>query len=352
MEQKFSSLHDDVLHPLSKSLEYDPKKGYPNKYTDRGERGENTIIMRLKQFGILEKDMQRLGVDNWLDINEGVYEKLMLEVLKKQYQTLFASVYGRWTEMGLDQQRDLIEKASRAYKHWGVSLIAGEGDSAPSLVTALEGADVIREIGDVDWLYKQGIRSVMPQYGKPNALAGSDGLTDLGKQVVRELFMRQVNVDLAHSNPNTRGGIIQIARDLDSGKLLSYSHGARCSDIAKDNYFGFMSGERGLSDSEIKDVLEMGGIIGLGVSRPFFGSIDHLIETIDSVCQRKNGPQSLGLGTDFGGVSPALMVDGIRSVEDLNKIGEILAIRFGYPDSQIQAILKDNVTNWAKKLQK
>jgi len=86
------------------------------------------------------------------------------------------------------------------------------------------------------------------------------------------------------------------------------------------------------------------------VSRPFFQSLDHLVERIDAICQQDKGPQSLGLGTDFGGVAPMLLVDGVSNVSDLVEIGEVLSTRFGYEDSKVQAILRNNARQWSEQL--
>lgn len=348
-ETRISSLHDDVAHPLSGGLEYDPDKGYPHKFVTPGEKGENTIIHRIRQFGIEEQQLVDLGLEDLRDISEEQYERLMVEVLRKQYDTIFASVYGRWSEMDLEAQRGLIERVSKMYRQWGMKLDA-VGSSSPRLIMSLEGADFIRSVEDVDLIVSSGIKSVMPQYNKENALAGSDGLTVLGKEVVATLFKRGLNVDLSHSIPAVRAGIFQISRDLGTTNLVSYSHGASATDIARDSYFSSAAEKRGLQPEEISEIVKGGGIIGLGVSRPFFQSLDHMAERVDSICQQDNGPSSLGLGTDFGGVAPMLLLDGVSNAGDLVKIGEVLAQRFGYDEAKVQDILRNNVRNWSEKL--
>jgi microsomal dipeptidase-like Zn-dependent dipeptidase len=164
------------------------------------------------------------------------------------------------------------------------------------------------------------------------------------------LFKRGLNVDLSHSVPTVRAGILQIARDLGTTSLVSYSHGASAADIARDSYFSSSAEKRGLQPEEVDQIIKGGGIIGLGVSRPFFQSLDHLAEAIDRICQKENGPASLGLGTDFGGVSPMLLIDGVKNAGDLAIIGDILARRFGYNEAKIQAILSQNVHDWSEKL--
>lgn len=350
MSERISSLHDDAAHIFNALPEYDPEKGYPHKYPDLGEKGERSILTRISQFGVTEDDLSAAGVTNLNEMTGAQFDKLMTEAVAKQYETLFVSVYGRWAEMSLEEQRQLVEGVSSRYKDWGLRFQQAGLEQAPRLITSLEGADFVRNLDDLEVIYNSGIRSVIIQYNKPNHLADENGLTDLGKKFVVAALRRGMNVDLAHSNPNTRQGIFKAAKDLGLEALLSYSHGASVEDIKKDSSFASMADSRGLREDEIVELVKNGGIIGLGVSRPFFSNIEQLVDSIDNICQKENGPKSLGLGTDFGGVSPTMLLNEIKSVKDLAIIGERLATRFGYHDAQIKAILNKNVSEWSKKL--
>ena len=350
MPERISSLHDDAAHIFNPLPEYDQEKGHPHTYPDLGEKGERSILARIAQFGITETDLEAVGVKNFNEMTNEQFDKLMTEAVAKQYETLFVSVYGRWTEMTLEEQRQLVNNVSSRYKDWGMRFQQDNITQAPRLVTSLEGADFVRSLDDLDIIYNSGIRSIIIQYNKPNHLADQNGLTDLGKKFVVAALRRGINVDLAHSNPNTRQGIFKVAKDLGLEFLLSYSHGASVDDMKKDLSFASVADNRGLREDEIVELVKNGGIIGLGVSRPFFSSIDQLVSSIDHVCQKENGPKSLGLGTDFGGVSPTMLLKEIKSVKDLAIIGERLAVRFGYSEAQIKAILSKNITEWSKKL--
>ena len=352
--EKISSLHDDFEMPLAdKGLpEYDIEKGYSQRYEDIGEKGEKSVINRIYQFGVRKEDLINLGIINLTEITEKQYSGLIKEAVKKQYDTLFASVFGHWSEIEKPQkQLALIKRVSRMYKNWGLNLIQkGEQVSPkePNLIVALEGADFVRNLGDIDKIYDLGIRSVTAQYGRENALTGDEGLTSLGKQAITKMFDLGIIVDLAHANPKTRKNILDLTEDLNKGQLLAYTHGATVEDIAKDVQFGAAAERRGLSKEEVERVIKLGGIIGLGVSKPFFQSLNEISERIDQICQIENGPKSLGLGTDFGGVAPVWEI-GISKPEDTAKIGDILSQRFGYSDGQIRNILQKNVHNWVTK---
>lgn len=351
--EKISSLHDDFEVPYQDKgkPEYDVDKGYPNRYADAGEKGEKSVIQRIKQFGVTEEEISRLGITNLTEISEKNYSMLVREAIKEQYETLFASVFGHWSEISNSaEQLDLIKRVSRFYKNWGFNFLNDNKSKkdSPTMVMALEGADFIENLGDVDKLHEIGVSSVVLQYGKENRLADQTGLTPLGRQCVKKMLDLGIIIDLAHATPQTREGIIGIVESENKGKQLAYTHGATAEDIAQDSQFASVAEKRGLSNEEVKKIIKLGGIIGLGISRPFFPSIEKIAERIDKLCQIENGPTSLGLGTDFGGVPPTWDI-GIGKPEDIFKIADLLSAHYGYDDSLIKNILSKNISNWVKK---
>ena len=94
-EHQFSSAHDDPLVPLQDrdQAEYDPKKGYPNRFNDIGDRGERSVIHRISQFGITEQDVAVLGVDNLLKISDEQYDVLIREALGRQPERSCRSIF-------------------------------------------------------------------------------------------------------------------------------------------------------------------------------------------------------------------------------------------------------------------
>ncbi len=352
MTEKISSLHDDFQVPFHDrdKPEYDPGKGYPQRMDDIGENFEHSVFYRVKQFGITEQDLLQYGIKNPHSLDEREYDLLISEAARAQYDTLFASVFGHWDEIASEKQMDFIRQVSKRYRSWGLHLV-GKGDAlssnSPNLVIALEGGDAIRSLADVDQIYSDGIGCVAPQYNTNNALTEEGGLSDLGVRAVRKMLDNNMIVDLAHALPRARQQIMDIAQKYERGKLIAYTHGATSDDIAKDPSFGSIADKRGLSHTELQRLLRIGGIIGLGVTRPFFQSLEQIANRIDHICQHNAGPTQLALGTDFGGVPPELAgATGIASVSDVAKIGDQLSARFGYSDAIIRNILQHNARNW------
>lgn len=363
-EHQFSSAHDDPLVPLQDrdQAEYDPKKGYPNRFNDIGDRGERSVIHRISQFGITEQDVAVLGVDNLLKISDEQYDVLIREALGRQFETTFTSIFNHWEKLPHEVQRDHIRRTAERYKTWGFNLIqrVGVGHDAPNMVIALEGADAVESIAHIQEFHDLGVGCIGPQYNNENKLGTTEGLTTLGSEAVVAMLHSGIIVDLAHAMPAVRQDIIDLVEDEienkgnpNAGKLLMYTHGATAEDIAQDPQFSVAAEKRGLSEAEVKRIIRLGGVIGLGVSRPFFQSVDAMVDRIDQICQLdpERGPKSLVIGSDFGGVAPEWLI-GISSPADFARIGDGLSSRFGYDDEKISDILRRNLTRQVEESRK
>jgi membrane dipeptidase len=168
-----------------------------------------------------------------------------------------------------------------------------------ALVITMEGVEPLG--GDLNLLrafYELGLRSVGLTHARRNAAgnggifkpSGSprDGLTNFGRDVVRECERLGILVDLAHINPKGFEDII----DLTSKPLIvSHTNARKFCDI-----------ERNISDEQIKMVGARGGVIGINsvlVSPKKEDStldryVDHVAYVIDLI-----GTDGVGIGFDF-----------------------------------------------------
>lgn len=345
MDQRISSLHDDFLVPYDFRFESDDLALPPPAGTS-----PPSFFLRLEQFGIPEKTLQGFTATSLSDLSPAEYASLLCPALQHQYDVAFASIYAEWKQFDYLGQWKIIENASKAYHKWGWALI-GKGDTLPhnnpSLVLTLEGADCIVTFADVERLYKLGIRNIMLQYNIPNHVALNNGLTTLGRKAVDFFLTHNVIVDLAHSNPRVRADIFEIAQKLNKTAYLTYSHGSFTEDIIQDKECRDLAKIRGITLPEVKQLLQGGGILGLGVSQPFFQTLDHLAERFATVIKLGH-PEQVALGTDFGGFGAALSI-GIDQPAQTTLLRNILKEQYGYPDAIIAGILRTNVRKWLEK---
>jgi microsomal dipeptidase-like Zn-dependent dipeptidase len=154
-------------------------------------------------------------------------------------------------------------------------------------------------------------------------------------------------IDLAHSGHKTRQDIIKIAYEQEKGHLIAYTHGSSEDDI-EEQWKDKMS-ERAIKKSEIEQIIRNHGIIGLGVSRPFFPNTRKLAERIYDISQVDKGIDSVAIGSDFGGIPPAFLNE-IRNPDDMKKLADILSEEFNLNDKNINKILRENARDWIKQV--
>ena len=168
-----------------------------------------------------------------------------------------------------------------------------------ALVITMEGVEPLGE--DLNLLrafYELGLRSVGLTHARRNA-AGSggifkargspcDGLTNFGRDVVRECERLGILIDLAHVNPKGFEDIVEL-----TSKLLIVSH---------TNVRTFYDIERNISDEQIKIIGQRGGVVGVNAilvtPDPKTSTIDRYVDHIEHVINLI-GIDGVGIGFDF-----------------------------------------------------
>lgn len=172
-------------------------------------------------------------------------------------------------------------------------------------------------------LMKAGIRIVSPCYGKRNNLGSGwlnagVGITSLGELFLRRCCWEGIMVDLSHCGHEMARDIISYIRSRDENndelfrkiKLIA-SHGGCYS-----QYHHF----RNLPDDVLKDVAELGGIVGISTltftsderDNSVFPFKDHLVRAI-TLC----GEDSVCVGSDDLYIT--------RDIEEVRKQFEIMS---------------------------
>ncbi|HWR13686.1 MAG TPA: dipeptidase [Terriglobales bacterium] len=245
--------------------------------------------------------------------------------------------------------------------------------------------------------YRLGVRYMTLTWANTNEWADSsgdldkpevqhhNGLTDFGREVVREMNRLGMMVDVSHVSDKTFWDVIETTKapviaSHSSARALN-SHLRNMTDdmlraVAKNNgvvmvnfYSGFIDEdyrkayeaqkpEREKAVQEMKDHLRAQGQdpdkvgqfdvekeMAARIPRPPF---DSLINQIDHVA-KVAGIDHVGLGSDFDGITS--LPQGIDSVADLPKITEALVER-GYTEEQIKKILGGNLLRVFREVEK
>lgn len=358
-QESISDLHEDIATPL---ISHEAKVGEYDDYPHRVSHEELSPITRIEQF--VGKDtlgaLQQSGID-LRKLTEAQYGELVRAATEANGDTIVGSVFDKYILPGVadsnnpptvfEREKNTIEMASN-YKRWGFEAILRGNDIKPgkfNFLLSIEGMDFVNEPSQVKQLLSQGVRLFGPQYGHDNPIASvEEGLTPLGREVINKILDSNSSVDLAHSSPKTRADIISLAQEKGAGHLLAYTHGSSPEDVQPD--WAARMEKRVITLPEIKKIVQLGGIIGFGVTYPFFKSAKGIAQRIYDTCQLENGINSIAIGTDFGGVPNVLLMDEMRNKRDVARvISDMLSTKFNLSDEQVNSILRNNVTEWAKR---
>ena len=222
---------------------------------------------------------------------------------------------------------------------------AARAAGAHAPVLHIEGCEALdADLRMLDVLYAAGLRSLGPVWSRSNIFGHGvpfrfpsspdtgDGLTDLGKALVRRCNAMRVLIDLSHLNEK---GFWDIAGLSQAPLVASHS-----------NAHAIAASSRNLTDKQLAAIRETGGLVGVNyavgfirpdgrrvAATPLDMVVDHIAYLVE-----KLGEDGVGLGSDFDG---ALIPDGIKSAAGLpNLVAAMRTRQFG--ETLIEKICFEN----------
>ena len=215
-----------------------------------------------------------------------------------------------------------------------------------ALFLGVEGAYAIEEdFSELDRLAEAGVVFFGPLWMRSNTMGGSsndkysgDGLSQRGRELVRELNARRILIDVAHASNRT------VADLIDLSSTPPFSSHSGCAAVHPN--------KRSLPDELLSALAERGGVIGIIFAANILGNpITATLETIaDHVCHAVDvaGIDHVALGSDFDGFVP--LPRGMRDISDLPRLTEVLARR-GFRAEDLKKLLGENVLRyWERAL--
>ena len=209
------------------------------------------------------------------------------------------------------------------------------GDCPLALLHLMEGADPIDSPEELGWWVERGVRIVGPAWNTGNQYCGGvadrAGLSDLGRDLFREMRARQVIPDVSHLTPEAFDSVAA----MDDGLLIASHSNAKA----------VCDHRRNLSDDQLRLVAARGGVVGTVLYRPFVSAgratVEDIVRHVDHMASVM-GVDHIGLGSDLdGGFDTKDTPEGIDSVADLGMIGDALLAR-GYERSDVTKIMGGN----------
>jgi len=203
---------------------------------------------------------------------------------------------------------------------------------------SIEGAEALGDsLESLEIFYQRGVRAIGLTWNRRNAFGrglkaeGSDGLTNLGKELVEKMEEIHVIIDVAHLGEEGFWDVV----DISTGPFIA-SH-ANARDI--------LDIPRNLSDSQIRAIADHGGAIGcvfvpgFVTKDPGDCSLEAFLLHIDHIV-RVGGIESCAIGSDFDGFMP----QGGKVIQDSGEFPLLYeALRsHGYDHAAAQKILGGN----------
>ncbi len=199
---------------------------------------------------------------------------------------------------------------------------------------AIEGAHALEgHLENLDDFYQAGVRMIGLTHFFDNELGGSahgiekGGLTDFGRKAVKRMEELGIIIDLAHASPKLFADVMAVAK-----RPVVVSHtGVKgtCNNI------------RNLSDSQLRQVAENGGLVGIAQFKAATcgnnaaaqaKAIAHAVSVA--------GIDHVALGSDWDGA-----VKAHYDVTGLPLLVEEL-LRLGFTEGEIRKVMGENVKNF------
>jgi membrane dipeptidase len=226
------------------------------------------------------------------------------------------AVYEDWEARGLVR---IVRDRSGLAGH----LAAWAKDGVPGLLVLMEGADPIREPGDLDAWWDRGVRAIGPAWHRTRYCGGTGGpggLSAIGAELVALMRERGVILDLSH-----------MADEAIADSLAIGAHAVMASHA---NARALVPTDRQLSNDTIRAVAERDGVIGIVLFNRFLEarwsredrSVPVSVEQVAAHARHIAGLagwERVAIGSDMdGGLGVDETPIEIDTIADFSKIGE------------------------------
>lgn len=211
----------------------------------------------------------------------------------------------------------------------------------------LEGADVLNPTNEflLEKWKKLGLKSVGLVWNNTNNIGTpasanrpKESLTEFGRRIVKKLNDLGIIIDCAHLN---QAGFYDVLNLSKTPPMVS--HG---------NSYGLCPDPRNFTDRQIKDLTEIGGIIGVFFSAKFVrknapADLDYVAEHIAYITSLV-GAENVAIGSDFGGITSGL-IPKLSRVQDLPNLKNTL-LKKGFSQSDINKIFGLNAVKYLESV--
>jgi membrane dipeptidase len=238
----------------------------------------------------------------------------------------------------------IIETAADIDEHWQ-EWQTGAQPPPLGVILSMEGCDPMTEPEEAASWNAAGLRAAGFAHYGPGQYAGGTGtntpLTDKGRRLLGEFERLGLALDVTHLSDES----FEETLDLFAGPLLASHHNCR----------KLVSGQRQLTDDQIRSLLERDAVIGIALdawmlyegwireeTSPEVVGLEAAADHVDHICQIAGNAMHVGIGTDLdGGFGYEQTPRDVQSIADVQQLADILSER-GYSDESIADIFHGN----------
>ena len=221
-----------------------------------------------------------------------------------------------------------------------------------AMLLHVEGAEAISSnLAQLELLYEKGLRSIGPVWSRKNVFAEGvnfdfpstpnqgDGLTDVGRELIRFCNSKKILIDLSHLNEK---GFWEVAKISDKPLVATHS-----------NVHALCPSPRNLTSSQLSAIAETNGVVGLNFGIAFLHSEGKQDKNLhpDTMCTHLDsllkilGEDGVAFGSDFDGIRVSNHISDCSGLPILvNSMRER-----GYGETLIEKIC---FKNWLRLLEK
>lgn len=215
--------------------------------------------------------------------------------------------------------------------------------NAPTLILAVEDARILAgDLSRVKTLWGAGVRILTPLWKGVTSIGGSHdtdkGLTEFGRTALEHAVDLGMILDISHASVESADEIFEISRRAERPVIASHS-----------NSYAICPVSRNLSDRQVRQILDSGGVIGLNLYGAFLstheGATAHdLLSHIEHFLSL-GAQDALCLGCDMDGCT---LPPDIPALDALPRLADDM-LAHGYSESLVRAIFSENADRFATR---
>lgn len=247
--------------------------------------------------------------------------------------------YQKFLEISDFFRRELSENADRiGFAVTGSELVSLWEHSKSAAFLAVEDARLLA--GDptrIEVLYQRGVRFLTLLWSGETCIGGSwntdSGLTEFGKQTVRDCFRLGIVPDVSHASVASIDDTISLAKEYGKPFVATHSNARAIYDHG-----------RNLLDRQFLEICNLGGLVGMNMYREHltnhkaspatletvFRHIDHFMEL--------GGENTVCFGCDFDGAD---FPQEITDVSSVSRLADTM-LSHGYGTTVVRKIFWEN----------